>query len=945
MERFQRTTWAGSAAKAQIRDEGYPAREGRAGDTGAVNDRDWNPAPRPPAAWPSGKARGSAGPDTWVDPSSYDPPHGAPAFAMGAVEALKAEVADLRARLSHAAPRRAVVEMDRAITLLHHRVEDLWIGGLGDGQDDVALLADELMAVRAGLDEMRAPERFEALSAGLDLLARKIDILNAKAIDPVEMARLQAQSAELKSLVTRTLSGSALQPLAERLAACAEQITRAGEETAQRVAEATSALERNAEALLSRVDAYEARAREGQSASAEELRRDVEANVRTLHDRLDGVSAQLSRLSPALGADLAERLGAVLDRLDVAQGAGTAVVSPLAEVVEHHLMALTERFQSAQVHLQRLDGIEDAIGAVMEELRGVRHASVVAAQGAVEEAVEAVTRKVSTDTEGPVVVGLKRGLAALEARQTEVERRASMLMGEGPGMDLQEAPVVLDRTADDVWSPQVTDPQVADPQVADPQVADPQAPAAAAPPVAPVRGGRDAGGQDPATLNFVTLDEERLDAGAPDVGSLDRNAMDLDAIAADARDRDAGDAAWAPEPDAWAEVFAGLPADGHPQEASPTDAGPQQAAAQEMNRAELRAEPREPAGGSRPRKTLRVERSGRERKDARDAETTKAEAAARPRVDRHALGRKRQMSRATSRPARRRVSPALIAASGLVLLLTATGAAAWSSRDALMARATQTFERLKSAAVPSAVLTQGPTSTTAELPVPTGPQPLRTAALEGNLAAAYEVGVRYADGVGVPVDLDAGIKWLGYAVSNGFAPAAYRLGSLYENTLHNMDEAYRFYKWAAEQGNVRAMHNLAVLYSQGIDGAPDWGRAIEWFRKAANLGLKDSQHNLGIIFARGMAGTSDLTEALTWFEIAAAQGDQDSADKRDALVKEADAAVLAKAKRAAAAFVPKPQSEGSNQVAVLPEWNASEAGEHMAANAMLFSKNRIAAKQ
>ncbi len=935
MERFQRTTWAGSAAKAQIREAGYPAREGRAGDTGAVNERDWNPAPRPPAAWPSGNARGSAGPGIWVDPSSDDRPHGAPAFALGAVEALKAEVADLRARLSHAAPRRAVVEMDRAITLLHHRVEDLRIGGLGDGQDDVALLADELMAVRAGLDEMRAPERFEALSAGLDLLARKIDILNAKAIDPVEMARLQAQSAELKSLVTRTLSGSALQPLAERLAACAEQITRAGEETAQRVAEATSALERNAEALLSRVDAYEARAREGQSASAEELRRDVEANVRTLHDRLDGVSAQLSRLSPALGADLAERLGAVLDRLDVAQGADTAVVSPLAEVVEHHLMALTERFQNAQVHLERLDGIEDAIGAVMEELRGVRHASFVAAQGAVEEAVEAVTRKVSTDTEGPVVVGLKRGLAALEARQTEVERRASVLMGEAPGMDLQEAPVVLDRTADDVWSP----------QVADPQVADPQAPAAAAPAVAPARGGRDAGGQDPATLNFVTLDAESLDAGAPDVGSLDRNAMDLDAIASDARDREAGDAAWAPElraePDAWADVFAGPPADGHPQEASPRDAVPQQAAAQEMNRAELRAEPREPAGGSRPRKTLRVERSGRERKDARDAETTKAEAAARPRVDRHALGRKRQMSR----PARRRVSPALIAASGLVLLLTATGAAAWSSRDALMARATQTFERLKSAAVPSAVLTQGPTSTTAELPVPTGPQPLRTAALEGNLAAAYEVGVRYADGVGVPVDLDAGIKWLGYAVSNGFAPAAYRLGSLYENTLRNMDEAYRFYKWAAEQGNVRAMHNLAVLYSQGIDGAPDWGRAIEWFRKAANLGLKDSQHNLGIIFARGMAGTSDLTEALTWFEIAAAQGDQDSAEKRDALVKEADAAVLAKAKRAAAAFVPKAQSEGSNQVAVLPEWNASEAGEHMAANAMLFSKNRIAAKQ
>ena len=30
------------------------------------------------------------------------------------------------------------------------------------------------------------------------------------------------------------------------------------------------------------------------------------------------------------------------------------------------------------------------------------------------------------------------------------------------------------------------------------------------------------------------------------------------------------------------------------------------------------------------------------------------------------------------------------------------------------------------------------------------------------------------------------------------------------------------------------MHNLAVLYAEGIDGKPDYRTAAQWFRKAAS---------------------------------------------------------------------------------------------------------------
>ncbi|MFG1477641.1 hypothetical protein V5F53_03140 [Xanthobacter sp. V4C-4] len=850
------------------------------------------------AAW----AGAAAAPQRGFD-SDLDRHPGAPGSGGGAVDALRAEMNELKSRLAQAAPRRAVVEMDRAITLLHHRVEDMRGAGAGAGLDgnpeDMAYLAEELLALRTSLDAMQAPERFQALSAGVEMLSRKLDILNARAVDPVEMARLQAQSEELKSLVTRAVSGSGLQSLAERLAACAEQVAHTSSETAQRVAEVTSAFERNAEALITRVSAYEASAREEQTATAHELRRDVEAGMHSIHDRLDQVTDYLASLSPAAGAELAERLAQLIDRLDVARPADVPAAAPLAEVVEYHLIELTERFQDAHARLERLDGIEAVLCDVIDEMRRAREASSavtreavdVAVDAAVEVAVEAVSRKVSADAGGPAVVGLKRGLAALEARQDEVERRASELLGEALARGLEDRTVELGRVEEDVWAPHAAPDPRAEGEFA---------------------------GYDPAWDGPFPAGQEAADAASMDAGGAAERypaepepAMAFEPVMErDPRREREPEPDRAPYPETYSETYA-----------EPRIEPEQHAAVPTPDVTAFRADP-----AVTPR-TPKVRRGRRSMAEAQNQAQERRSRVEGPLADRR-------------RPIGARLSPAVIAVTGLAVLAAVSAGAAWTHRDAISARASQSITQIKIAAA-----TPAAPKSTSDLPTPTGPQSLRTAALEGNLAAAYEVGVRFADGVGIPENLDAGIKWLGYAVSRGYAPAAYRLGSLYENTLRNVDEAFRFYKWAAEQGNVRAMHNLAVLYTQGGAGSPDWGEAVSWFRKAANLGLKDSQHNLGIIFARGFSGTSDLTEALTWFNIAARQGDQDSADKRDALAKEADETVLAKARKAADAFVPKPINEAANVVAALPEWNASEAGERMAANTMLFSGNLLASKR
>lgn len=842
------------------------------------------------------------------------------------VDGLKAEVADLKQRLAEAAPRRAVVEMDRAITLLHHRVEDMRAAGAPAGED-VSYLAEELSALRGSLEAMQAPERFEALAAGLEMLSRKINILNAKAVDPLEMARLQAQSAELKDLVTRAVSGSGLQPLAERLAACAEQIARSGSESAQRVEEATSAFERNAEALITRVNAYEASAREGQSAAASELRRDVEANVRTIHDRLDQVSKKIAELSPALGEDVTARLGQLLDRIEANHAGDRALVKPLTEVVEHHLLTLTERFRTASARLERLDGIEAVLSHMIDEMQRVRSAS----NEATRDAVDAVARKVSADADGPVVVGLKRGLAALEARQNEVERRASELLGEVIATDLEDRTVVLGRTGDDVWT--AHPPHEDEPATAFEGYAEPAEDAAVA----------------AFDARFETPLEPRHEAAEADFYEPEPVEVPVEpAFSAydSARAIDAEVAPSAAEPCRMEERELFAPRRFVPEEELRASTGDEFAEATAgAGTLHADADVRWPQVEPDPRDAPRSEdlRSDDFRPEAPRSEApTRVHAVRRVRRGASATAAAEERARAARRePAAKRslggrISPATIAATGVAAVVMMAAVTAFAHRDTIEARASQALTQIKVAAIAPAT----PRSPS-ELPAPTGPQALRTAALAGNLAAAYEVGVRFADGVGIDPDLEAGIKWLGYAVSQGYAPAAYRLGSLYENGLHNMDEAFRFYKWAADQGNVRAMHNLGVLYSQGIAGAPDWNQAIQWFRKAADLGLRDSQHNLGIIFARGLGGTSDLTEALTWFTIAASGGDQDSADKRDALAKQANDTELARAKSRAAAFVPQAMNEKANTVASLPEWSGADAGATMASN-VLYSGNLFA---
>ena len=89
------------------------------------------------------------------------------------------------------------------------------------------------------------------------------------------------------------------------------------------------------------------------------------------------------------------------------------------------------------------------------------------------------------------------------------------------------------------------------------------------------------------------------------------------------------------------------------------------------------------------------------------------------------------------------------------------------------------------------------------LPTAIGGPRLRSAAIAGDAAAAYEVAVRFAEGRGVPVNMEEAARWFERAASKGLAPAQFRYASLLEKgqgVKKDLAQARRLYLAAASQG-------------------------------------------------------------------------------------------------------------------------------------------------
>jgi TPR repeat protein len=91
----------------------------------------------------------------------------------------------------------------------------------------------------------------------------------------------------------------------------------------------------------------------------------------------------------------------------------------------------------------------------------------------------------------------------------------------------------------------------------------------------------------------------------------------------------------------------------------------------------------------------------------------------------------------------------------------------------------------------------------------------------------------YCGSDGVERDEEAMLKYCTLAASQGFAPAQWQLGLMYERGIPSIVSkdyalAAKWYRLAAEQGNAHALHALGGLYKKGYGVVQDYVQALVW---------------------------------------------------------------------------------------------------------------------
>ena len=122
------------------------------------------------------------------------------------------------------------------------------------------------------------------------------------------------------------------------------------------------------------------------------------------------------------------------------------------------------------------------------------------------------------------------------------------------------------------------------------------------------------------------------------------------------------------------------------------------------------------------------------------------------------------------------------------------------------------------------------------------------AAAQGDVEAAYHVGLAYEQGRGVGKDRVQAQQWYGKAVEQGHARAAFNLALMLEGGPHSVTEASSaaaLYRKSAEQGFAPAQNNYGLLLAEGRGAtAPNLVESFAWLTIAVENGANASGHNL-----------------------------------------------------------------------------------------------------
>jgi localization factor PodJL len=235
---------------------------------------------------------------------------------------------------------------------------------------------------------------------------------------------------------------------------------------------------------------------------------------------------------------------------------------------------------------------------------------------------------------------------------------------------------------------------------------------------------------------------------------------------------------------------------------------------------------------------------------------------------------------------------------------------------------------VESEPVPAARILSGAPATTpgqvAEAQPP-AVSPAPSQSIEGDPAAQFQLGEAQLQG-GSP---EEGARLIQSAASQGYPPAQYRLGKLYETGTAGVPrddvQARMWTERAAVAGNRNAMHNLGLMYAEGRGAEQSDQTAAQWFERAAQIGATDSQFNLAVLYEQGRGVPQSLADAYAWYRISERAGDTEAGERANLLAAQIPQDAIAEADRVAQAFQPGAADAAANGAAARPLQTAAPA--------------------
>ena len=142
-------------------------------------------------------------------------------------------------------------------------------------------------------------------------------------------------------------------------------------------------------------------------------------------------------------------------------------------------------------------------------------------------------------------------------------------------------------------------------------------------------------------------------------------------------------------------------------------------------------------------------------------------------------------------------------------------------------------------------------------------------------AAQTLIGQIYAEGLGVPQNLQSAASWYQMAARNGDAIATFELGLMYQNgrgVARDRARAAELFQRAADMGNLTAKYNLGLLHIEGKYVAPDLAAAARLIGEAADGGLVEALYDHGSMLIEGAGVPPDPVSGAQQIATAAREG-------------------------------------------------------------------------